>query len=108
MRAQSLPAQSFDVISVKPNRSVNLGTSLGDAIPGKFTTRNTSLLYVIEYAYDRKEGQIEGLPAWGDSERYDIDAKVDDAAAAQEKSLSRDQEVKLVRALSKLRRFASR
>lgn len=96
-RAQSSPAQSFDVVSIKPNQSVNVGTSLGDNVPGRFTTRNNSLLYLIEYAYDMKQSQIEGLPAWADSEKYDIDAKVDDPAAIQEKTLSRDEKVKLAK-----------
>lgn len=95
--AQSSPSQSFDVVSIKPNQSVNAGTSLGDSMPGKFTARNNSLLYLIEYAFDMKQSQIEGLPAWADSEKYDIDAKMDDAAAAQEKMLSRDERVKLSR-----------
>lgn len=95
VRAQSSPPRSFDVISIKPNRSINSGNSYGDSISGTFTARNLSLLALIEYAYDVKEGQIEGLPAWADSEKYDIDAKVDDATAAQERSLSRDERAKL-------------
>ncbi len=97
VRAQSSLAQSFDVISVKPNRGENLGTSLSDSLPGKFAARYYSLLWVMEYAYDAKEAQIEGLPAWADSEKYDIDAKMDDATAEQEKSLSREQRTKLTR-----------
>lgn len=97
VRAQSAPAQSFDVVSVKPNGSINAGSSMGSGLPGKFTSKNNPLLSVIEYAYDVKEAQIEGLPAWASSERYDIDAKMDDEEAAQEKSLSRDEREKLSR-----------
>lgn len=97
VRAQSSSAQSFDVISVKPNRSVNSGSSYGDGLSGTFTARNLSLLVLVEYSYDVKEGQIEGLPTWADSEKYDIDAKIDDGAAAQEKLLSRDERAKLTR-----------
>jgi uncharacterized protein (TIGR03435 family) len=98
IRAQSSPAQSFDIISVKLNHSINSGTALRDGThgtPGHFGTTNLSLRDVIEWAYGVREGQIEGLPAWADSEKYDIDAKVDDATAEQERSLSRDQETKL-------------
>ena len=76
---QSSPAKSFDVISIKPNRSVSSGTSFGDRIPGKLTLRNLSLLFLVGYAYDVKAGQVQGLPAWADSEKYDVDAKMDAA-----------------------------
>lgn len=95
---QSSPEKSFDVISIKPNRSVNAGTSLGDAVPGHFTAKNFSLLYLIEYAYDVKESQVQGLPSWANSEKYDINAKMDDATAALERSLPADRQAKLNKA----------
>jgi len=98
VRAQSSPAQSFDVISIKPNHSINAGTSLGDAIPGHFTAKNFSLLYLIEYAYDVKEGQVQGLPPWANSEKYDINAKMDDATVELERSLPAAQRAKLSKA----------
>ncbi|MGH9572271.1 MAG: TIGR03435 family protein, partial [Candidatus Acidiferrales bacterium] len=97
-RPQSAPAQSFDVISIKPNHAMNAGSSLGDAIPGSFTVKNVSLLYLVEYAYDVKQGQIEGLPSWASSEKYDIIAKIDDAATAQEKSFPYNQRSRLAKA----------
>lgn len=98
--AQSSAAQSFDVVSIKANHSVNSGTSLRDGshgMPGHFGTTNLSLRDVIEWAYDVKEGQVEGLPAWAASDRYDIDAKMDDAAAEKERSLPSDQEAELIK-----------
>jgi uncharacterized protein (TIGR03435 family) len=97
VRAQSSPAQSFDIISIKPNHSLNAGTALRNGIPGHFGTTNLSLRDVIEYAYNVKPGQIEGLPAWADSEKYDIDAKLEDTAAEQEKSLPWLQRAELTR-----------
>lgn len=94
---QSSRSQSFDVISIKPNHSVNEGTSLGDSLPGTFTAKNFSLLQLLEYAYDVKEGQIEGLPSWASSDTYEIIAKTDDAAAAQERPLPYDQRRQLIR-----------
>jgi uncharacterized protein (TIGR03435 family) len=96
-RTQSEPAQSFDVVSIKLNHSLNAGMSLGDSIPGKFTATNFSLLFLIEYAYDVKRGQIEGLLAWAETERYDVDAKMDDAVAEGERSIPRDEREKLAR-----------
>jgi uncharacterized protein (TIGR03435 family) len=94
IRAQSSPAQSFDVISIKPNHTP-AGSSLGDGtngMPGHFHAMNYSLRGLIQYAYDVKAAQIEGLPTWADSQEYDVDAKVDDAMAEHEKSLPREQE----------------
>ena len=99
-RGQSSSAQSFDIISIKPNRSTNSGSSLRDGthgIPGHFGTTDYSLRDVMEYAYNVKAGQIEALPGWASSEKYDIDAKMDDAVAEQERSLPRDQEAQLIR-----------
>lgn len=98
VRAQTSPVQSFDVISIKPNHSINAGTSLGDAFPGHFTAKNFSLLYLMEYAYDVKEGQVQGLPSWANSEKYDINAKMDDATVELERSLPADQRAKLNKA----------
>jgi uncharacterized protein (TIGR03435 family) len=91
VRAQSSPPQSFDVISIKPNPAITSGYSIGDRVPGTFKAQYASLLLVIQYAYDVKAAQIEGLPPWAESERFDINAKIDDALATQEKSLPREQ-----------------
>jgi uncharacterized protein (TIGR03435 family) len=52
---------------------------------------------LIQYVYDIKDGQIADAPAWTTSERYDIDAKVDDSIAAEEQELPRDQRMQLIR-----------
>jgi uncharacterized protein (TIGR03435 family) len=47
---------------------------------------------MIEFAYGMKDFQISGGPSWIESERFDIDAKVEDSMAEQLKSLSHDQQ----------------
>src|SRR5690348_10037361 len=91
------PEQKFDVISVKPNLSAKFMFGIRDSTPGKFSTTNTSVRDLLEEAYDVKEAQIDGAPAWVATDKFDVDAKVDDALAVQEQSLSRDQELRRMR-----------
>lgn len=88
----------FDVISVKPNRAANSYFNFHDSSPGTLTVTNGSVKDLIEYAYEVRAPQIEGAPAWVGAEKFDVDAKVDDSIAAQERSLPRDQENQLMRA----------
>jgi len=91
------PEQKFDVVSVKPNVSGKFMFAVRDSTPGRFSATDTSVRDLLEEAYDIKEAQIEGAPAWVGTAKFDVDAKVDDALAAQERSLPRDQELRLMR-----------
>ena len=66
---------SFEVTSVKPNRS-----GISNAFPpfranGSFSASNVAVKSVIANAYDVRIFQIEGGPAWLTSERFDILAR---------------------------------
>lgn len=65
----------FEVASVKlgdpNNRNVGIHTQRGP----RFTTTNTSLKMLIQYAYDVRNNQIVGGPSWVDSEAYNIEAR---------------------------------
>lgn len=92
---QSLP--SFEVASVKPSHSADDRMSILVS-PGKFTVENVSLQSLIMFAYDAKtEAQISGGPGWIKSEAFNIDAKEDDAQAAQLQKLPQDEVQKQVR-----------
>ena len=91
-RAQSLaahnvhdaakPLPEFEVASIKLNKSGS-GSSHADFDHGRFTATNEGIRGLIQYdAYGVAGPQIEGGPAWLASERFDIEAKVDDATAA--------------------------
>jgi len=67
----STPQPTFDVASIKPNRSVDTRRS-GALQPGRFLQTNVTLLQLIQQAYP---GQILGGPSWVDSDRFDVDAK---------------------------------
>jgi uncharacterized protein (TIGR03435 family) len=71
----TLVAQAtFDVASVKPNRSgVPGGTT--DFLPGQFVAVNQTLRFVLVAAYDLEEFRIIGGPEWLDRDRFDIQAR---------------------------------
>jgi len=73
VRAQ---APSYDVASVKPNKSgsQNSGTSTRN---GQLTATNVTLRAMIRNAYGLQDFQIVNGPGWVDSERFDIIAKAE-------------------------------
>jgi uncharacterized protein (TIGR03435 family) len=81
------PLPEFEVASIKLNKSGS-GSSHTDFDRGRFTVTNEGIKGLIQYdAYGVAGPQIEGGPAWLASERFDIEAKVDDATAVQMEKL---------------------
>ena len=74
-------APTFEVATIKPSplgpaRALSLGPQ-GD---GRFVAKNSTVKALIEFAYTTdSDNQIIGLPGWTKSERYDINAQVEDA-----------------------------
>jgi uncharacterized protein (TIGR03435 family) len=82
---------AFEVASIKPNKSGS-GSSHSGFDDGRFTATNIQLKTLLQYdAYEIPGPQILGGPGWLSSERFDIEAKVDDTVANQLKTLGRDQ-----------------
>jgi uncharacterized protein (TIGR03435 family) len=78
------------VISIKPDRSEDGNVAMGyDA--GRFTVRNFSLKRLIDNAYSPRK--IVGDPSWLSSEKYDIDAKVEESLAEKLRKLPIDQQI---------------
>jgi uncharacterized protein (TIGR03435 family) len=76
------PSLSFEVASVRPAApppSTPVMTWVhggpGTADPGQITYRRTSLKQLLKYAYAVQDYQLDG-PAWLDSTRFDVKAKV--------------------------------
>ena len=69
---------SFEVAAIKLNHS---GSRSGGYRWGgeRFTVTNMRLKTLIEIAYDLKDFQVSGGPAWIGSDGYDIDAKTGDS-----------------------------
>ena len=74
----AVPAPSFEVASVKPNHSGDMRIRFM-GLPGKLNISGTTAKMLIANAYGVKDFQVSGGPSWIESERYDIDAKADDA-----------------------------
>lgn len=91
LQAPDAAAPSFEVATVRPNHSDNalLNYHLSTA---RFQAENAPLTALIRFAYDIKsDDQLPKDPGWIASERFDVDAKVDDAAAEAMNKLLPDQ-----------------
>jgi len=95
--AAGQPLPSFEVASVKPSHSSENRMRIWIS-PGKFTVENVSLGSLIMFAYDAKsEAQISGGPSWVKSENFNIEAKEDDAQAAELQKLPQEQAQQQIR-----------
>src|ERR1700744_2397793 len=70
-------APSFEVASIKVNRSGARNSGFKRFIGGQLDAANITLKMLIAFAYDIPQERILQGPAWLDSERYDILAKPD-------------------------------
>lgn len=85
----AMPVYQYEVISVKPNKSGDQNSRL-DVTADGFTTRNLPLQTLIRLAYGLQDYQISGTPSWTDSERYDVDARMESSVADEFNKLSPD------------------
>lgn len=84
------PAPSFEVASVKPASPDERVTGPPQDSVGSHTARDLTVRSLIERAYQMQPYQVSGGPEWINSEKFDIDAKVDEATARQLQTLSPD------------------
>jgi uncharacterized protein (TIGR03435 family) len=90
-QAAQAGSATFEVSTVKVNRS-GVSGSHSSFRNGLFTATNVSLKNVMEYsAFGILEARIAGGPKWLESERFDIEAKLDAQAAGQLEKLDREQ-----------------
>jgi uncharacterized protein (TIGR03435 family) len=75
----------FEVASIRLNKTG--GSSDADFLPGgRFRDRNLSVRNMIQMATMVEDNQMAGVPAWTDTENYDIDGKtVSTEPVAQER-----------------------
>jgi uncharacterized protein (TIGR03435 family) len=94
--AQTVPPAAathpvFEVTTVKHNKSGGTG-SHSNFQNGYFIASNILLKNLIQYsAYGVPEPRILGGPKWLNSERFDIEAKMDSVAADRLRTLGREQ-----------------
>ena len=91
-QAQNTPAAAlvYDVASIKPNRDADEIVRITYA-PDGFTATGVTLQMLIRSAYDVQDYQISGAPKWVNSEKYNVEAKLDPLAAEQLRKLVFDQ-----------------
>src|SRR6185437_16867323 len=83
-RAQ-VPLAPFEVVSVKVHaNAADTNMSIGTPPGGQLSCSNANLRALIAYAYDVRDYQILNTPAWAETDRYDIAAKLSEQDAAQE------------------------
>jgi uncharacterized protein (TIGR03435 family) len=94
-RAQS-PSQSaagtkfeYEVASIKLNKSDGEMARIIYS-PDSLSITNISLAQIIRDTYGLEEGQLTGTPAWLDSERYDIEAKMAPSVADELRKLGNE------------------
>jgi uncharacterized protein (TIGR03435 family) len=66
---------SFEVASIRQNRSGSANTNIRLLDGGRFQVVNATLKTLIRNAYDILGFQLVGGPSWLDTEHYDIEAK---------------------------------
>src|SRR5438045_3942905 len=80
--ASSLLAQAplkFDIATVKPNSADDHRISIQIQPGARFTATGATLRMLMAQAYDVRDFQISGGPAWISTERFDINAKAEGA-----------------------------
>lgn len=94
LAAQSAPpakAPSYEVISITPNKSAEQGSSWRNT-PNGIVLTNAPLDWLVRNAFDIiTDDQLSGLPNWVDSDRYNVQAKMDDETAAARERMSRSE-----------------
>lgn len=69
------PLPEFVAVFIKPNKSGDLRSTMRGAPGGRLTATNVPVRRLITWAYQVRDFQISGEPAWVDSERYDVVTK---------------------------------
>lgn len=81
-------ALAYEVVSIKPSMAGNDNSSW-QGLPDGFRITNMPLRSLVYSAYDIiMKSQVTGLPGWAETDRYDIEAKVDADTADAWKKLS--------------------
>ncbi|MBI3208323.1 MAG: TIGR03435 family protein [Candidatus Solibacter usitatus] len=76
--AAALAQQAFEVASIKPNQA-NDHRIMMSIQPGGFKASGITTKMLISQAFGVKDFQVTNTPGWVDSERFDINAKVEGA-----------------------------
>lgn len=91
-QAQSMGGKApvYEVAAIKPSKSGNNILAMLNR-PDGFTATGGTLQMLIQNAYDVQSFQIAGAPSWVNSDKYDIEAKIEGTVAEELQKLSPDQ-----------------
>jgi len=78
----SAPLPSFEVASIKPDRSGDTRSIL-ETRPAGLHASGVTIKKLIAYAYGLEQFQVSGGPSWVSSDPYRVEAKVDDSQVEQ-------------------------
>ena len=89
---------SFEVASIKSDRSGG-GWMNFDHPPfsSHWSASNVTIKWLIEMAYQMKDYQISGQPAWANTKRYDVDADIDQATVTRIRALPPEKQIDQLR-----------
>jgi uncharacterized protein (TIGR03435 family) len=82
---------AYDVVTVKENKSQSYMTMLQDDQGDILKVTNANLMTMVEDAFHLHEYLIEGMPAWGKSQHWDVQGKILDATQEKIKALTMEQ-----------------
>jgi uncharacterized protein (TIGR03435 family) len=86
-----LTEAQFEVISIKKNTSATNDGGIRSAPDGSFFMTNTTLVSIINSASPEPVRDVQGLPTWASTERYDIVAKAPQGTArSQQREMLRN------------------
>jgi uncharacterized protein (TIGR03435 family) len=94
-QASDAALPSFEVVSIKPHVPDNgpaMRVMMGGPDVSQFRASGVTVKMLIGTAYSVKDFQIAGGPNWIGTDRFDIDAKVEDSLAQQLQKLPRAQQ----------------
>jgi len=93
----SVKLPTFDVISVKVNNSGSRNVSMGSTPDGLHATNIPAQLIIKQaFAFALNDSLIFGTPAWAQTTRFDIEAKVSSSDVDAFKALTNDQRRQMV------------
>ena len=95
--AEIPPGATYEVATFKPHLESGMGmtTSIGSMPNGRFIAKGYTLKTLVCEAYDKLDFQCSGGPVWFDSDRYDVEAKPDDAISERLMKLSSEEREKV-------------
>jgi uncharacterized protein (TIGR03435 family) len=78
---------TFEVASVKVNKNGPTSPMMARMLPGRLEATNMPVRFLFQQAYRLPTYQMQGGPAWLDSERFDIRAKAPEGTPQDQLSL---------------------